>query len=283
MNSPLHLTKSIGCTVQTTLPIGLALDNRIHSDFLALGLPLSGPHTKAYGHFNLMRKPYEAGNLCALLNTAVHRAEMAYERYTYHTDARNIHFNLAHGPQAGCRRYWADKAQARADIEYDIAEHYVVGAWLTLARQIGDDIERQQVIREVLGFIPDWGVLEAINHLKADIERLVVCAGNLPPTSPSPAPAPEPASEPEPEAKGFVFTPEQQRAANKALKSSKDVSKHPLVRDISDERNMGDGIWVYLQNGWCCPQTDCNSIHEDTWGEVIACLKDAYYDETQVD
>jgi hypothetical protein len=43
---------------------------------------------------------------------------------------------------------------------------------------------------------------------------------------------------------------------------------HPWVEEVSDERGMGQGIWVYLKSGY---QWDgCQTIHEDTVGDCLA-------------
>jgi hypothetical protein len=55
---------------------------------------------------------------------------------------------------------------------------------------------------------------------------------------------------------------------------------HPLVAEVSDERegpgNPGDGIWVYLQRGYCWGEV--HSLHEDTvqqlreaWRDITPC------------
>jgi hypothetical protein len=78
-----------------------------------------------------------------------------------------------------------------------------------------------------------------------------------------------------------IITKSQIAEANKKLKANfKSVEAHPLVRDVSIER---DGIWIYLHDGWCCSTTDMNAISEDTLREAVACLKDVYYDATTLD
>lgn len=45
------------------------------------------------------------------------------------------------------------------------------------------------------------------------------------------------------------------------------LTAHPWVEEVSDERGMGQGLWVYLKPGY---QWDgCQTIHEDT---VKGCL-----------
>lgn len=80
------------------------------------------------------------------------------------------------------------------------------------------------------------------------------------------------------------ITPDQLVAADKAVRANAaSVLRHPLVRDVSDERGMEDGVWVYLADGWTCPSSDCNSIHEDTWSDCVACLRGAYFQRAEMD
>lgn len=53
----------------------------------------------------------------------------------------------------------------------------------------------------------------------------------------------------------------------------KSIEKHHAVCDISDERNSGDGYWVYLKPGWCI-EPELHSIHEETPLECLRKLKD---------
>ena len=77
------------------------------------------------------------------------------------------------------------------------------------------------------------------------------------------------------------LTKEEIAAANKKLRATyKSIKAHPLVRDVSLER---DGVWVYLVPGWCCSTTDMNAISEDTIEEAVACLKRAYFDASTID
>lgn len=55
------------------------------------------------------------------------------------------------------------------------------------------------------------------------------------------------------------------------------VRRHALVDSVSDERQMGDGIWAYLKPGWRREQFDyVHSVHEDTWVQVLKWLRTAY-------
>jgi len=42
-----------------------------------------------------------------------------------------------------------------------------------------------------------------------------------------------------------------------------------VIKEISDERSSGDGIWVYLKNGLLNDVDGTHCIHEDTWEEVF--------------
>lgn len=74
------------------------------------------------------------------------------------------------------------------------------------------------------------------------------------------------------------FNPEEILAADKVTRTLSQISRHPLVQDISDEREYGDGIWVYLKDGFINGNTDTASIHEDTVAECLALLKTAWFD-----
>ena len=86
--------------------------------------------------------------------------------------------------------------------------------------------------------------------------------------------------------KNHMITKQEIINANKILGcNKKSILEHPLVRDFSDERfgSWNDGIWIYLQDGWCCPSSDCNAFHEDKLSDVVRCLKNAYYDAETLD
>lgn len=60
-------------------------------------------------------------------------------------------------------------------------------------------------------------------------------------------------------------------------KTLNDIRNHPLVDEVSDERSTGDGIWVYLVNGYCWGEV--HSLHEDTvkgllaaWDDITRCI-----------
>lgn len=41
-----------------------------------------------------------------------------------------------------------------------------------------------------------------------------------------------------------------------------------MIESISDERGNGDGIWVYLKDGFIW-DNDTHQVHEETWQEVF--------------
>jgi hypothetical protein len=43
-----------------------------------------------------------------------------------------------------------------------------------------------------------------------------------------------------------------------------------FIDDISDERHLGDGIWVYLKYGYCNGDIGSHIIHEDTLKECAS-------------
>ena len=49
------------------------------------------------------------------------------------------------------------------------------------------------------------------------------------------------------------------------------IKADPRVADVSDERDMGDGYWVYLKPGWRWVEDCLHAIHEDT---PSACLRE---------
>lgn len=54
------------------------------------------------------------------------------------------------------------------------------------------------------------------------------------------------------------------------------IQADPRVDRISDERRMGDGIWVYLKHGYEAPSTETRTIHEYNLKAVIKELKQVY-------
>ena len=47
----------------------------------------------------------------------------------------------------------------------------------------------------------------------------------------------------------------------------------PLVEEISDERSMGDGYWIYLVPGYINTMTEVHMVHEDTVKECLIHLR----------
>jgi hypothetical protein len=79
------------------------------------------------------------------------------------------------------------------------------------------------------------------------------------------------------------ITPAMLVEADRSTKTIASVAKHPLVCDISDERDRGDGVWIYLHDGWISDILETSTIHEDTWAECIALLKEVYFDRSTMD
>ena len=52
------------------------------------------------------------------------------------------------------------------------------------------------------------------------------------------------------------------------------IKNDQRVREVSDERGLGDGFWVYLKDGFCGDDMGCHIIHEDS---PSACLKAMRY------
>lgn len=47
------------------------------------------------------------------------------------------------------------------------------------------------------------------------------------------------------------------------------LKKNPKVSSISDERDTGDGIWVYLKPGWHCALSGTHTVHEWTVRDLV--------------
>lgn len=48
---------------------------------------------------------------------------------------------------------------------------------------------------------------------------------------------------------------------------------HAVIDDVSDERDNGDGYWVYLKSGWINTMHEVHMVHEDTLGECAEQLR----------
>jgi len=51
------------------------------------------------------------------------------------------------------------------------------------------------------------------------------------------------------------------------------IKADPRVHEVSDERFLGDGVWVYLKPGYASTSTDCGTIHESSWTKAYAVLR----------
>ena len=79
------------------------------------------------------------------------------------------------------------------------------------------------------------------------------------------------------------ISPAEVIAADKITRSLSAIARHPLVESVSDERGFGDGVWVYLKNGFLNEATDTGSIHEDTVAEILPLLRSAWFDIRETD
>ncbi len=55
-------------------------------------------------------------------------------------------------------------------------------------------------------------------------------------------------------------------------KTLAEISAHPSVKSVSDERSIGSGIWIFLKPGFICTESGAHAVHEDTVTETIACF-----------
>jgi len=55
----------------------------------------------------------------------------------------------------------------------------------------------------------------------------------------------------------------------KKLRTLTDIRKDPRVKEVSDERGSGEGIWVYLTNEYFNDFLDSGKIHEETVSECL--------------
>lgn len=60
-------------------------------------------------------------------------------------------------------------------------------------------------------------------------------------------------------------------------KAQHTIATDPRVQSISDERNMGDGVWVYLKPGFLNGSTDTGTIHESSFSKCLRVLRTATY------
>lgn len=57
------------------------------------------------------------------------------------------------------------------------------------------------------------------------------------------------------------------------MKTLDRIKADPRVREVSDERGMGDGIWIYLKDGFVNSSTECSMVHESTPTAALRVLK----------
>lgn len=62
--------------------------------------------------------------------------------------------------------------------------------------------------------------------------------------------------------------------------SLKDIERHPMVTETSNEINLGQGLWVYLKPEFINPHMECGIIHEDSIAKLVDQLK--YCQEKQL-
>jgi len=55
----------------------------------------------------------------------------------------------------------------------------------------------------------------------------------------------------------------------KKVYTLKQVASDPRVHSISDERGMGDGLWVYLKNPYVNDFLETTFIHENKVSDII--------------
>jgi hypothetical protein len=62
--------------------------------------------------------------------------------------------------------------------------------------------------------------------------------------------------------------------AHKKARTYNDILKDPRVDSVSDERGYGDGVWVYLKQGYINICLDSTFIHEHTIAECCQQLNE---------
>ena len=62
--------------------------------------------------------------------------------------------------------------------------------------------------------------------------------------------------------------------AHKKARTYNDILNDPRVDSVSDERGYGDGIWVYLKQGYINQRLECGTIHEHTIAECCQQLNE---------
>lgn len=56
-------------------------------------------------------------------------------------------------------------------------------------------------------------------------------------------------------------------------KAQQQITTDARVAWVSDERSLGDGVWVYLKPGYKNASTDTGTIHESSWSRALRVLK----------
>lgn len=51
------------------------------------------------------------------------------------------------------------------------------------------------------------------------------------------------------------------------------ITADARVESVSDERGLGDGVWVYLKKGFISRSTGISLIHEWTWTRAFEVLR----------
>lgn len=59
------------------------------------------------------------------------------------------------------------------------------------------------------------------------------------------------------------------------MKTIEKVQAHPACAGVADDRQFGDGYWVYTKPGWMIPEMDCHTIHESSIAECYRLIKTA--------
>lgn len=49
--------------------------------------------------------------------------------------------------------------------------------------------------------------------------------------------------------------------------------EHRLVESVSDERRLGDGVWLFLKPGYFSRSTGTTVIHEPSWSAALQVLR----------
>ena len=60
----------------------------------------------------------------------------------------------------------------------------------------------------------------------------------------------------------------------KAPRTLAELVADPRVTSVSDERDDGDGVWIYLAPDWWNPQDECSVVHRDTMRDAMRSLAD---------